>query len=582
MSVPDREFREIAIFPDLDASSFCFAFELIPRHAGKKGPHRTAYRLLALARELEQARESHARDEPDIHRILVEPVRSFLDDVTNGPPGVNGRPLLFLASGAGPNDPSRAVTLVRPPSWDYEFEGEVTRLHVPEERQRNEMRLRDSFCFFESGRAYYVLTLTQPGRQIDEYSAIHLEQLSLDPEHAARSEYLGFEWAGAPGLLSLLDLANARLRSLREPAASDPPNGIRDLMRPYGLLAPGQSHERFSPRHLAGLCVGIEDPTLQLSAHHAYELLDAERTGPELDLPDPVYHADFVWKSACSSSEVHQQDGNEIPRPLLAVAGLATGVPDFPYQDESEVHDSTRAISRSLDHALFIHPRFMFEVGKKWRSFDKGADSIGLCPYLFLTWMVCIHDEATVAQMEHLLEDMIYDPDGKQGALPRNRRSRADPLADVMQLLNSASNPFGHSTAVLQRNLERRLELFRWESIHQTGNLFRYAKEKAALAAVRAAMGTTGRFEEVHATLDRLENLVEDVSNLASSYAERRTNRLLGALALLGVVGVPATLDAGYTALGKPEALDYALITGVIVLLLAALFFAVRSGRRRR
>lgn len=575
-TAPDREFAEVPVFADLGAASFCFAFELITRQFGKSGSHRTAYRLLALSRELEADR--------DVHKLLVEPVRSFLDDVTNGEPGVNGRPLLFLASGAAPDDASRAVTLVRPAHWDYQFEDEVTRLLVPEGRQRNGMQMRDSFCFFESGRAYYVLSLTQPERKIDEYTAIHFQQLSLEPEKAADSDYMGFEWPGAAGPLSLIGLANARLQKLRDPAEGDPVNGIVDLMKPYGLLAPGQFHERFTSRHLKGMCIGIEDPALQAVAHYAYELTDTGRTGPEPETPEEMKRGSEAWTQACAdeiTGKLHRQDDNEVPRPLLAIAGLATGVPDFPWQDESEVHDSTRATARSVGSALFIHPRFMLEVGKKWRSFQKGADSIGTCPYLFLTSMVCLHDEATVADMEHVLEDIIYDPTGEQQKLVRDRRSRAEPLADVMQLLRSASSPFGHSTAVLQRNLERRLELFRWESIHRTGNVFRYPKEKTALAAIREAMGTTGRFKEVHATIDRLENLVEDVSTLASSYSERRTNRLLGALALLGLVSIPGNLDQGFTALTKPGWPWYAALSALIVAGLILLYFKIDWGRKR-
>ena len=590
MTLPaDREFEEFPIFPDLASVSVSFAFELTCKEVLKTGMQRTAYRLLALSEELERDSDEEKAGEPGMHDLLVEPVRSFLDDVTNGAPGVNGRPLLFLASGAEPEDESRSVDLVRPPHWDYEYEGEVTRLHVPEGRWRIPLRLRDSFCVFESGRIYYVLTLAQPapGHPLDEYSAIHLEQLVLRKSRALDAGYLGFRWAGAEGLHSLIGLANARLESLRKPKAGDPINGITGLMKPYGLLAPHQYHDALTQAHLAGLCVGIEDAALLSSAEHAFEKFDRERTKRAPATPPKLSELQDQWKDRWTAAgvaerDVHKQPGNRIGRPLLAVAGLATGVPDFPYQDESEVHDSTRVTGRSVESALYTHPRFMFEIGKSWRSFREAADDIGTCPYLLMTWLVCVHDEATVAEMERMLEDMLYDPGGQKERLPRNERSRAQPLADVMQLLASASSPWGQKTGVQERNLTSRLELFRWESIHRCGNMFRYPKEKAALAAVRAAMGTDARFEEVHATIDRLENLVEDVSLLASAYAERRTNRLLGALAVLGLLSIPASLDQGFAAFSKPQALTYALVTAVIVALLLTLYFARRSGRPKR
>jgi len=43
--------------------------------------------------------------------------------VTTGPPGTNGRPLFFAASGRDPDDDSRIVRLLRPPDWRYDFEG---------------------------------------------------------------------------------------------------------------------------------------------------------------------------------------------------------------------------------------------------------------------------------------------------------------------------------------------------------------------------------------------------------------------------------------------------------------------------
>ena len=574
-AMPDREFGEVAIFSDLGSAAVSFAFELVGKPARDKNPQRTAFRLLALSEAL--------KEEEETHELLVEPVRSFLDDVTNGPPGVNGRPLLFLASGADPGDPSRHVTLVRPRHWTYEYEGEVTQLEVPHAGQRIELRLRDSFCVFESGRIYYVLTLARPvGGALDEYAAIQFEQLSLEPERAEQPAYLGFEWApGGKEKLSLLALANARLDSLRRATAEDVPNGINEILKPYGLMSAAQLDEQLDRRRIASLCIAVEHEALFAAAEHTYALFDRERSGPAPRPGEQVAEADRGWADATRAipaDEIHAQPGNAIRRSALAVAGLATGVPDFPWQDDSEVHDSTRATARSTEGILYTHPRFMLEIGKSWRSFRECGDDLGTCPYLLMTWLVCVHDEQTVAEMERMLEEMIYDPAGTLDRLPRRQRFRAEPLGDVMQLLKSASSPWGQKTGVQERNLSKRLQLFRWESIHRCGDMFRYPKEKGALAAIRNATGTAGRFQEVHETLDRFENLVEDVESLASSYAERRTNRLLGALAVLGLVSIPGNLNQGYDALVSQNAGTYAVVTAVIVLLLLGLYFLKRSG----
>ncbi len=117
-------------------------------------------------------------------------------------------------------------------------------------------------------------------------------------------------------------------------------------------------------------------------------------------------------------------------------------------------------------------------------------------------------------------------------------------MADVRNVLDRADEMFLTNVGILESNIRRRLELFRWASIHRSGNIFRYPKETAALAAVRAKSGTETRFQDAHATVDRIEALVEDVSGLRSSYAERRTNTILFVLAVMGIVQLPNNLVA--------------------------------------
>lgn len=589
MTDQGRDFDEVALFSSLGHASVSFAFDL----TGKGD--RSAFRLVALSRHLEAS--INAPDDEawpgtphagEVQRQLIDPVRSFLDDVTNGAPGVNGRPLLVLASGADKDSESRAVTLVRQSHWDYHYEGERTRMHVPESARRTGLLLRDSFCVFESGRIFYVLTLVvAPGERLDEYALLQLEQLSLDRELAVKEGYIAFEPAGSQRPLSLVAFVNARLARLNEPHDGDPRNAVVHLLKPYGLVDPDAHLGAISSAQLANLCIGIEDEAMQRAAEHAFARYDRARAGPAPRQHGSLAALERDWTAQIADrgiarSRQHRQPGNPIVRPHLVIAGLATGVPDFPFQDESEVHDSTRRTSHSVESALFTHPRFMLEVGRSWRSFREGQAALGTCPYLYLTWMVSIHDERTVTDMELMLEDMIYDPDGSRDKLPWSRRARAEPLGDVMQLLRSASNAFGHKTGVQERNLRQRLEIFRWESIHRCGNMFRYPKEKEALNAVREAMGTGGRFDEVHATLDRLENLVEDVSTLAGSYSSRYTNRLLGALTLLGVLGIPSALAGFWATVSPAGAWELRIATTLVVIFLAALYFVRRSGAPRQ
>jgi hypothetical protein len=577
MSAPDRSFVETPLFHGLDAASFSYAFELVAYRKGTGEPVRNAFRLGLIADHL--AADDHGGSK--VFSRLIAPSRSFLDDVTTGPPGTNGRPLLFAASGLEADDPSRVVSLNRNEAWRYEFEGQLTELAIPEARRRIEMRLRDGFCAFESGRLYYVLTLTLPSPAppaLDEYGVIQLQQLTLDPARAADANYLSFDWAGGAGL-SLVGLANARLESLRSRAGPDDVNGMLDVIGAFGLLAEDERHVTLTPEHLRGLCVAIDNEMLLEAAEYATGYFPAEPPPPS-----GLAAAETQWAHAAGASKAagappHVEDANPYGRALLAFSGLAQGVPDFPYQDGSEIHDSTRPTAASVDASLYVHPRFMFEVGRSWRSFAVARPELGTCPYLMLTWLIALHYEATVADMERRIDEMVYGIVRRpETAAGRRASGRSDPLADLLELRRSASKLFGRRMKLQEANIAERLELFRWAAIDRSGSVFRYPKEKAAQMAVRAAMGSEERFAEAHATLDRYRDLVENVSTLATSYAEKRVDRLLAILSLFGVIAFPKVVKEFGETTGV--VVNPLAATAVVVAVLLAVFLFGRFDRR--
>ena len=582
MTMDNRDYQEIALFAQVGAASVSFAFDLTDR------AQRSAFRLVALSDHLD-GRDGSA---PDPATDLIDPVRSFLDDVTNGPPGVNGRPLLMLASDEPPDCPARAVKLVRPACWKYHFEGRPTQLRVPDAKREIDLRLRDSFCVFESGRIFYVLTLVQVdgAPSLDEYALLQMQQLILDKALARDPAYLGFRREGDAGApLSLVDFAAARLARLDHGEMGGARSAVTSLLKPFGLVLPARVLGDLGTGQFTSLCLGVEDDKLWKAARHSVHSYDRTRRDPPPVRPDDLIALETGWKrkTAKAGKAAHGDEApaEAIARADLVVAGLATGVPDFPFQDKSEVHDSTRPASESVESVLFTRPQLMLEIGEAWRSFREGLRMLGTCPYLYLTWMVAIHDEKTVVEMELMVEDLIYDPTGQQRTLPWSERARTQPLSDVMQLLESSSSLFGQNTAVQERNLRRRLELFRWESIHRCGNVFRYPKEKAALNAVRANLGIDDRFGEVHRTLDRLENLVDDVSMVARSYSARRTNRLLFVLALLGLISLPKSISEAWRLWLQPAekswpgGIAFFLMGAVIALLLAGIYATGRGKR---
>ena len=603
-----RAYRiEAPLFTTLDRTSFSFAFEIAYRRPPRPGwietlsprdpeGDRVAFRLRALLDRLLADRKRRADlSLPDpAFSLLVEPVRSFLDDVTTGPPGTNGRPFLFLASGAESDADSRRAWFHRGESWEYEYEGCTTVLEVPADRRVAELRIRDSFCAFDSGRLFYILTFTQSEAEdatargtLDEYGVLQLQQLALRPKQDATDlRCAGFS-DGAIDPVPLVAFAEHRLRAI-ESDVSDVPNGIRDIIVPYGLAGHKLERQPVKAEGLHRLCIGIESDDMFAVASCAIEMyeggkrdaayLDAARQAPAAGGADEapeetpaqaVLRLDAAWRDSCrdpgETCEYHvSADGEDFERPLLAIAGMVQGVPDFPAQDDSEIHDSTRPTAKSVESALFTHPRLMIEIAKSWRSYQRGRGELGTCPYLLLTFLVAVHDELVVRELEERIETMIYAAPrritpgrwlraGAAGLWRRVRAllgqapapfsaARASPMADVRDVLDHADSMFLSNVGILESNIRRRLELFRWASIHRSGNIFRYPKETAALAAVRAASGTEARFNEAHDMVDRIESLVEDVSGLRSSYAERRTNTILFALAILGIVQLPVNL----------------------------------------
>ena len=157
----DRRFRETPVIPLNGPAAFTFAFELCftgPR--GEEQPH---------AIVLKSIMDTLLRDKK-VREKLIEPARSYLDDVTTGPPGHNGRPLLFLAAGEYRDCPSRRVMLKRPERWLYKAENEGREMHAAP--RTTAFELRDCFCVFESGRVFYLPTLVLPEdakEGIDEY-----------------------------------------------------------------------------------------------------------------------------------------------------------------------------------------------------------------------------------------------------------------------------------------------------------------------------------------------------------------------------------------------------------------------------
>jgi len=577
---PDSPLRlvECPIFDDLDRVSVAFACELTTSK-GAAAPE-TGYRLTEIHRELfgpahQRLTSTPAGDALARARKLFDASRSFLDDITTGPPGANGRPMLISAALDEDGWSGLRARIVRPASWRYEFENAEVELGVPADQRIIDVTFNDQFCIFESGRIFYLGMFGQDAQsqpRLNEYALIQLERLIIDPQDAASAARLGFVLAGATGdgvapeAISLREFLARRLADLAA-APSPEPNAVRDVLLPFGIIDEGAELRLLERGWLKNGLVQIEDEELLFAARYANEhyCLESPAADKSADLPDraaAIARWDARWrkhhleragsglsrphhapafKTASASSAM---EAEIVPRPLLAFAGLAQGIPDFPRQDDSEVHDSTRPATAATEGMFYVHPAFELAIGVNWRTFSDGQRSVGGCPYAILAWIIGLHDEVIVADMERRIEAMIYGvPAGKTSA---HALGRAQPAGDLMTILRGVSSILPSRRTLMDDNLRARLDIFRWCSIQRSGNVFRYPTERELLDAIRTARGTDARFDAAHMVVDRYESLVEDLSSLATGYKASRAGFLLAAIAALGLIGLPqALVEAG-------------------------------------
>ena len=584
MSAPRRlRMRETPVFADIARASFAIAFELDPA-ALAPAAERSAFRISEVYRTVFRSGGDHAAV-----RQLFNASRSFLDDITTGLPGSNGRPLLFAGSAEPGDDAARRIVLRRPETWSYEFENTEVDLVVAPARREAELWVHELFCAFESGRLFFILMLAHdPAVRSgwDEYDVIRLQRACIETELAADPAYLGFAVDG--DVLSLIGLANRRLAALAQ-LGGDIPNAIDHLLRPFGLLPPGAGVLRVSPGAIRNAMAFIDDDDVFATARHAADHYARRAAGEAVAHPPDLLRADAAWRRASARTprggdpaHVAASFGSDTaattaPRRLLAFAGMAQAVPDFPRQDESEIHDSTRPAHAALENLFYVHPAFQLEVGVNWRSFRDTQGDVGACPYAILAWVIAFHDELIVSNMEDMIEAMVFGPIAPDA--PDASRGRAVPLGGLADQLARVGSFFPRRQRTLDDNLAARLDIFRWCSIFQSGNVFRYPTERQLLDAIREARGTRQRFEDAHQMIDRHEALAEDLTDLAASYSAFRTNWLLTALALIGLV----TLPKGLQELTAIFTGSRHFVTIAVMLVLALVFvFLLRNGRGKR
>lgn len=557
---------------DVSSFSIAYIFELQIERPKRAGPMR-AFRLDAIHRALDPDDEAmRLKRSPEqqaktraMFEALLEPLESYHDDVTAGPPGRGGRPLVFGAEGPEDVSPGRAVQLTRPARWRYAAEGRRVEMIAEESRRTLALEFRDTFCAFESGRLFYMISFEPAERQaIDEYGIIQLQKLG-HPTWSTESlrDLMRFRWLGQDhGLMALIE---ARIAQLDADKSAEP-NGLRDVVKTQ-ILEAGETLAPLDWSRLRGMVVGVEDTEAFQAVLDTADTSDVIATCggsvlvslPQDRTAPPPPHIDPGMPDA--------------GRRALALAGILQSVPDFPFQGGSEIWDSTRKIHGDGEsYAIFSHPHFVVEVSTDWRSMRDARSCLAHCPYLMLTWMVAAHDEIIVTEMEDQFSELLYGWGGTEA-------HRSEPLADLSRTLRTISRQLisGPSRA-FRRSLHLRLDLFRRLTVNRSRTIFRYEAEITTLAAMSEARGTNARFDRVLDLLDRYENMVEDIQGLGQMESDRRLNVILGIVALMGTISVAADLNqSGWWPFrdGDPTAILFKG-AGIVLLAVVALLLLTR------
>jgi len=519
----------------------------------------------------------HVRREGALYHALVEPPLSFFRDIVDADQGLVSMPLVAAidpvrgdpALPAGAHD----VDVTLPDAVRYDAE---TRHVVLEPAGAGGQRVlplafRDALAIFESGHLAYVFSLvSRPARPaaLTEYEIILLEKLVSPTEGC---EYLRHDirWArpGAPGA-TLVEFVTERLAAARR-AADPAPNAVRDLVHRF-VLEPGEALAPWRWAHLRSMAIVLDDGPIQ------------EATTAALASAGPGPNGGAAARAGTGGGAApHMPAGKtDSERIRLALAGITQGVLDFPEQDASEIGDSLSPVLAAPGVEMFSHPRFLVEICQGSRSLAAMEGCLGSCPYVFLSHLVFAYNKRLLEEAESSFEQL---------RLHRRRRFRYRPFETLGDIIRGIDFPLGEPTRFLHRSLRIRFELLRDLIVSYIPNVFRYRTERSLYEELSTRHGLRGRHTAFVEWLAHYENVVKGAHDLGQFLAERRTNRLLLVIAVIGLLSVVKD-TAELLGLGAPSprftvplvAAVAALVAGVVGReAWAAIQSRLRRGRLR-
>lgn len=481
--------------------------------------------------DVERLKDRIETGRPDLYNQAIKPCVSFFDDILNARSEATSQQITFLLTGAA----TPSVHIISPASFDFTAEGE--RFHV-DRRYRAESplpcELQEAATLFSNGLLFLNATFVFPeaGRWEDcgsEYDLFTLQKIVSPTEECVYlRDTMEFSHEGSPKQ-TLIALLNARLRQSLATEGTIMNEIFSKRLGPNGIKVPDLS---WAHLHSSALFINSAD------VFHAVETFIADETIP----------------------------ANEH---LRLLAGLVQNIADFRRQDDSEVRESLRPIRSDGVLSIYCHPKFIAQFNRNSRTYLQARDTLGTCPYFYLTQVFAAYREKLADTLDGYIEQIAY---GVRSDAVVNNRYMKDHV-DLLQYLDAPL--LGAGGDIVRKFARIRLGLFRDFFSRMPPNTFRYENERVTLDNILESRGIVDRIDAGLAVFNEHEKCVKDIHAFGEQAAEKQIGRFLLILAVLGVVEVCANIAQ---LMGMPAVPAYLRITAYAVALAGVAYLMLRLG----
>lgn len=449
---------------------------------------------------------------------LIEPMQSFIWDITLSEEGSRRLPLVTPCVARGDLAPAPEVIIHFPPVIVTRWEGtDVETVLGPSERTLV-AHLVDSVAVFATNHVGYLLSLVMKDPEGGQGVTLRTSQLvalmalvETDSKSARGAavplvDAIEFELDGAR--MRLPDLATTRLRDL---ASAVEGTGAVNLV--LGALASTGGKGRDQDVRAAIARFATMDEGLLFGV--TCEIQDFDRMA-EVEATIEAARAGTV---RC----------NEFTRQL---AGLAQGVIDHHEQDRGEVEDSLELASVFGGSVHFIQRRAAVRLSGSTRSYEKMRAVIGGCPYFLLATQCAMFNERLVSSAAREVARLRPSPVRRSRWISLDGRHTADELVRI----------------------ERRFLFYERFFAETIPNLFRYQSERRLFEELEAKRGMIHQRDQGRSVLDQIDEYWRSRNQQAQEWIDSLLATAIFGLTLWQVFGV--TWEAGRDAAGDFRVLD--------------------------